>query len=190
MLFLEASQLEACSSLPAPEHAPREVCDSQSDRIRKAIELRSERARAILTSHKPLLTRHNNLAPSAPRLPSPCRQMDILRTSSTDAMTAKARSLPLPLTDAVLNEAYTQLSSGAKISIQSVVHWWRTNKLSAHEVLATVESFAGSSAALRRIFASATPEPQKVSPRYGLIVIQSIGGKVASEGEMRELMCV
>jgi len=153
----------------------------QSDRIRRAIEVRSGRARAILASHKHLLVRPNsepNLVLCAQGSPSPCRPTETPRPSSAETVTAKARSLPLPLTDAVLDEAYTQLSSGAKRSIQSVIQWWRTNKLSAHEVLATVESFTGSSAALRKMFASATPESQKASSRHNLITIPSIEGKV------------
>jgi len=42
-----------------------------------------------------------------------------------------------------------------------VAQWWHTNKLSSHEVLATVQSFSGSSAVLQRIFATATSESEK-----------------------------
>jgi len=163
----------------------------QSDRIRKAIELRSERARAIQASHKHLIVRPNsepNLVFCAQVSPSHCRPIETSCPSSLERVTAKERSLPQPLTDAVLDEAYTQLSSGAKRSIQCVIQWWRTNKLSAHEVLATVESFTSSSAALRKMFASATPESQKAGSRHDLITIPSIEGKVASDRQMHKLM--
>ena len=77
----------------------------------------------------------------------------------TDAIRAtSALSLPPPLTNTALNEAYSQLSPVAETSIKTVIKWWRTNKLSADNVLATVKSFAGSSAALQTIFLPHVPE--------------------------------
>jgi len=93
-----------------------------------------------------------------------------------------ATSLPPPLTHAAHNEAYTQLTPGAEQSIKSVIEWWRTNKLSDDDVLATVTSFHGSSAALRKIF-----------QRHALEGEMASEGEVASEEEMYELsrlMCV
>jgi hypothetical protein len=76
-----------------------------------------------------------------------------------DALEAKARAsdanyLPEPLTKPVLDEAYTQLPAGAKQSIETVVNCWRSNQLPASDVLATVRSFVGSSAALKKLFAA------------------------------------
>merc|ERR1712216_555718 len=64
-----------------------------------------------------------------------------------DAAAAKAnmeakRSLPAPLTQLVLNDAYKQLPRGAEQSIESVIQCWRTNKLDASDVIATVKSFS------------------------------------------------
>ena len=74
-----------------------------------------------------------------------------------DALEAKARAadacaLPAPLTKPVLDEAYLQLPAGAKQSIETVVGCWRSNKLPASDVLATVKSFVGSSTALAKLF--------------------------------------
>jgi len=91
-------------------------------------------------------------------LPSRCRPTTEI--SCTTSHTT-AHPLPPPLTEAALSEAYTQLTPGAEKSIKTVVQWWRTNKLSSHEVLATVQSFSGSSTALQRIFATATSESEK-----------------------------
>ena len=89
----------------------------------------------------------------------------------------KARCLPLPLTQAVLNNAYKQLPAGAEQSIESIIHLYHANKLPASDVLDTVKSFAGSSAALQSIFAADKQECE-----------------AASEEQMRELarlaMCV
>ena len=63
-----------------------------------------------------------------------------------------------------------------------MIEWWRTNKLSDDDVLATVTSFHGSSAALRKIF-----------QRHALEGEMASEGEVASEEEMYELsrlMCV
>ena len=92
-----------------------------------------------------------------------------------DAAAAKAnmeakRSLPSPLTQLLLNDAYKQLPRGAEQSIESVIQCWRTNKLDASDVIATVKSFSGRSAVLQAIFSSDTPQ-----------------GEVASEEQMREL---
>jgi len=100
-------------------------------------------------------------------------------------MTA-VRPLPMPLTEAALTKAYTQLTPGAEKSIRRVIEWWRTHKLLAHEVLATVQSFAGSSATLRKIFATATPVSE--GPRHGRIAMPSTKGVVASEEQMRLLL--
>jgi len=96
------------------------------------------------------------------------------------------RPLPMPLTEAALTKAYTQLTPGAEKSIRRVIEWWRTHKLLAHEVLATVQSFAGSSATLRKIFATATPVSE--GPRHGRIAMPSTKGVVASEEQMRLLL--
>ena len=91
-------------------------------------------------------------------LPLRCRPTtEILCTTSHTT----ARALPPPLTETALSEAYTQLTPGAEKSIKTLVQWWRTNKLSSHEVLATVQSFSGSSAVLQRIFPPATSESEK-----------------------------
>ena len=100
---------------------------------------------------------------------------------TTDTVEAKARatvstSLPPPLTHAALNEAYTQLTPGASESIKSMMKWWRANKLSTDDVLVTVKSFHGSSAALRKIF-----------PRHAIEGEVAPEGEVASEEEMIEL---
>jgi len=68
-------------------------------------------------------------------------------------------SLPPPLTHAVLNEALTQLPAGAHTLIESMLQCWRTNTLSAEDLLDTVKSFSGSSAALQKIFVTASGEP-------------------------------
>lgn len=95
----------------------------------------------------------------------------------TKAKMIAARSLPAPLTQAALNEAYTQLPSGAEQSIESVISFWRSHKMTADDVIATVKSFAGSSESLQKIFAA-----------------DLIEGEVASDEQMRELsrlaMCV
>jgi len=90
--------------------------------------------------------------------------------------TKKATSLPPPLTHVALNEAYMQLTPGAEQSIKSAIEWWRTNKLSDDDVLATVNSFHGSSAALRMIF-----------QHHALEGEVGIEGEVASEEEICEL---
>jgi len=83
---------------------------------------------------------------------------EILRASSAKAISAQL--LPLPLTEAALNNAYIQLISGAKNFINTVIQWWHTNKLSSSEFLTTVQSFTGSSAALRKIFTTPNPESE------------------------------
>ena len=102
--------------------------------------------------------------------------------------TTAARPLPMPLTEEALTEAYTQLTPGAEKSIRSVIEWWHTHKLSAHEVLATVQSFAGSSTALRKIFATTAPGWENAGSWSGRIAMPSAKGEVASEEQMRLLL--
>ena len=112
-----------------------------------------------------------------------------------DTSKAKARStaspgqlLPPPLTQAALDEAYTQISPGAEKSIKSVIQWWRTNKISADDVLATVKSFTGSSTVLHKIFVTAASDT--AGPRHGSgsrVARPGIEGTVVSDEQMREL---
>ena len=77
-------------------------------------------------------------------------------TMETDAIGAKARTtatlliLP-PRTHVVLHQVYTQLHPCAEECIKSLIQWRCTNKLSADNVLVTVNPFAGSSAALQKL---------------------------------------
>ena len=91
-----------------------------------------------------------------------------------DAAEAKARacarSLPEPLTTALLSAAYKEVPSGAEQTIERVLECWRTSKLSEHDVIATVKSFSGSSPVLRKLFAA-----------------QEQQGEVASAEQMVEL---
>ena len=91
-----------------------------------------------------------------------------------DAAEAKARacarSLPEPLTTALLSAAFKEVPSGAEQTIERVIECWRTNKLSALDVIATVKSFSGSSPVLRKLFAA-----------------QEQQGEVASAEQMVEL---
>jgi|EP00802_Teleaulax_amphioxeia_P026851 hypothetical protein len=84
-----------------------------------------------------------------------------------DAAEAKARacarSLPEPLTTAILSAAYKEVPSGAEQTIERVLECWRTNKLSAHDVVSTVKSFSGSSAVLRKLFAEQVQEGEVAS---------------------------
>ena len=62
------------------------------------------------------------------------------------------------------------MPSGAEKTIKHVIDCWRTSKLSAHDVIAIVKSFSGSSSVLRSLFADQAQE-----------------GEVASEEQMAEL---
>jgi len=82
------------------------------------------------------------------------------------------RSLPLPLTQAVLDEAFADLDAGTRASIETCIKCWRENKLPAADVLDTVKSFAGSSPVLKKAFA----------------LEEAVEGEVASTEEMREIL--
>ena len=82
------------------------------------------------------------------------------------------RSLPLPLTQTVLNEAFADLDAGTRASIETCMKCWRENKLPAADVLDTVKSFAGASPALKKAFA----------------LEEAVEGEVASTEEMREIL--
>jgi len=118
--------------------------------------------------------------------PSPCHTKELAREAWAEKSMTAGRPLPMPLTEVALTKAYTQLTPGAEKSIRSVIEWWHTHKLSDHEVLATVQSFAGSSAALRKIFA--TTNPVSEGPRHGRNAMPSAEGAVASEEQMRLLL--
>jgi hypothetical protein len=81
-----------------------------------------------------------------------------------------ARDMPHPLTQAILDEAFTQLDHGTQASIKNCLKCWRENKLDSSDVLETVKSFSGSCAALKQVF-----------------VMDEGEGEVASTEEMREL---
>jgi len=159
-----------------PGHAPQASCDHMShyERICNAIERRSAIARVILSSHTPPSRQivftsdakpHVNLSTEGSL--SHCHPTEFLQMFSADAVTAKvhtAAELPKPLTEMAIQEAYTQLTPIVEESIKTVIQRWHSNKISAHELLATVHSFAGSSATLHKIFASAAAvSPASVS---------------------------
>ena len=76
---------------------------------------------------------------------------------------ANARSLPEPLTTALLSAAYKEVPSGAEQTIERVIECWRTSKLSAQDVIATVKSFSGSSPVLRKVFSEEEQEGEVAS---------------------------
>jgi hypothetical protein len=92
------------------------------------------------------------------------------REAAEDKARECARFLPEPLTTALLSAAYKEVPSGAEKTIEHVIDCWRTSKLSAHDVIAIVKSFSGSSSVLRSLFAEQAQE-----------------GEVASEEQMAEL---
>ena len=161
-----------------------ELQKSVSDALewRHARDAKARKVSAEIAARCPLVfadeahTRSRDAAPTAAaaekaRLPV----LSFAEKMKADATAAKARataaqSLPLPLTQAALSEAFTQLPAGAEKSIERVIQCWRANKLAATDVLDTVKSFAGSSAVLRTIFATAASE-----------------GEVASAEQMHEL---
>lgn len=87
----------------------------------------------------------------------------------------------MPSTKVALTEAYMQLTPGAEKAIKSVFHWWRTHKLSAHEVLATVQSFAASSVTLRKILATDALWSENADPWFGLIAMPNAKGEASKE---------
>jgi len=135
----------------------------------------------VLVETRPLITKTVVRRPRRPSIISFEEKMKADEKKTKDRSTA----LPLPLTQAALNEAYKQLTPGAENSIKSVIQWWRTNKISSNDVLATVKSFTGSSAVLQKIFVTATSDP--ADPLDGLSVMASIEGEVASDQQMHEL---
>jgi len=92
-------------------------------------------------------------------------------TASKAAARRAGPALPAPLTEMALEEAFSQLPQGACKTIQSVLQTWKNGWLGNGDVVETVRSFAGSSAALRDLF-SGDMEPV---------------GEVASYADMRHL---
>jgi hypothetical protein len=74
---------------------------------------------------------------------------------------AAERGLPAPLTNSVLAEAYTQLPAGPGAAIKACIECWHEKKLDAKDVLKTVQSFSGASAALQKLCAAL---PEKLEP--------------------------
>jgi hypothetical protein len=151
-------------------------------RWRHARDAKARKLSADIAARHPLLapeeapaTSHDvaDLTLTVPKSTAPVLSFE--EKMKADALAAKeraadARALPPPLTKSALDEAYEQLPAGAKQSIETVVNCWRSNKLPASDVLATVKSFVGSSAALKKLFGGDEQE-----------------GEVASDEQMREL---
>ena len=85
------------------------------------------------------------------------------REAAKDKARECARLLPEPLTTALLSAAYKEVPSGVEKTIEHVIDCWRTNKLSAHDVIAIVKSFSGSSSVLRTLFAEQAQDGEVAS---------------------------
>ncbi len=71
---------------------------------------------------------------------------------------ASDRSLPAPLTKALLDKGLAELSSGASMSIRTCMDCWKGKRLTDSDLVSTVRSFAGSSPSLSKAFADAAPK--------------------------------
>lgn len=65
---------------------------------------------------------------------------------------ANIRMLPLPLSEAVVLQAYKELQDGAAFAVKSCVDCWRRQALTDADLLSTVRGLASSSPALQNAF--------------------------------------